>query len=177
MHTMARVPKTRSGSTKSLPAGGRGFTLIELLVVIAIIGILASIVLAATGTSRKKGRDARRLADFKQIQLALELYFDAAASPTYPAVASGNWGTLKTALVSHISLPSDPINDGTNYFYDYQSTNGASTPNPCNSAPCVGYVLQAKMETAGFVSGITGLKAGLACTPGAAAPYNYCAMQ
>src|SRR3989344_2966865 len=56
---------------------GAGFTLIELLVVIAIIGLLASIVLASLNTARRKSRDARRLADIKQIQVALELYFDA----------------------------------------------------------------------------------------------------
>ena len=52
----------------------KGFTLIELLVVIAIIGILASVVLASLNSARKKSRDARRVADIKQIQLALELY-------------------------------------------------------------------------------------------------------
>lgn len=54
----------------------RGFTLIELLVVIAIIGVLASIVLASLNNARIKSRDARRITDIKQIQLALELFFD-----------------------------------------------------------------------------------------------------
>ena len=53
----------------------RGFTLIELLVVIAIIGILASIVLASLNIARMKGRDARRIADLKEMQNALELYY------------------------------------------------------------------------------------------------------
>ncbi|PIZ56329.1 MAG: prepilin-type cleavage/methylation domain-containing protein, partial [Candidatus Tagabacteria bacterium CG_4_10_14_0_2_um_filter_40_13] len=53
----------------------KGFTLIELLVVIAIIGILASVVLASLNSARKKSRDARRVADIKQIQLALEMFF------------------------------------------------------------------------------------------------------
>ena len=59
-----------------------GFTLIELLVVIAIIGILSSVVLASLSTARQKSRDAKRVADLGQIQLALELQFD--ASSTYP---------------------------------------------------------------------------------------------
>lgn len=62
-----------------------GFTLIELLVVIAIIGVLASIVLASLNSARRKSRDARRITDLKQIQLALELYFDAQSPPQYPA--------------------------------------------------------------------------------------------
>lgn len=54
----------------------KGFTLIELLIVIAIIGLLSSVVLASLNSARKKARDARRIADFKNIGLAMELYFD-----------------------------------------------------------------------------------------------------
>ena len=62
-----------------------GFTLIELLVVIAIIGVLASIVLASLNSARRKSRDARRITDIKQIQLALELYYDGQSpTPQYP---------------------------------------------------------------------------------------------
>jgi len=69
-----------------------GFTLIELLVVIAIIAMLASVVLASLNTARQKGRDAKRIADLKQVQLALELHFD--ANSQYPAADAGN--TIKT---------------------------------------------------------------------------------
>ncbi len=94
----------------------KGFTLIELLVVIAIIGILSSIVLASLNTARQKSRDARRVADIKQVQLAMQLYYD--ASSTYP-----------TALVdltpTYIAtVPTDPVGQ-TAYFYE-RLNSGAS---------------------------------------------------
>ena len=54
----------------------KGFTLIELLLVIAIIGLLSSIVLVSLQGARASARDAIRLSDMRQIQLALELYYD-----------------------------------------------------------------------------------------------------
>jgi len=93
-----------------------GFTLIELLVVIAIIGVLASVVLASLNTARRKARDARRIADLHQIQLALNLYYD--ANNAYPSVANWvnsiagcNWipGLAPTYIPC---VPQDPINTG-----------------------------------------------------------------
>lgn len=79
----------------------KGFTLIELLVVIAIIGVLASVVLASLNSARKKSRDARRIADIKQIQLALEMNFDSASA--YPA-------TLSVLAPTYIPVePKDPL--------------------------------------------------------------------
>lgn len=74
--------------------------MIELLVVIAIIGILASVVLASLNSARKKSRDARRVADIKQLQLALELYFD--ANRAYPA------DTTLAPLVTGGEIPKVP---------------------------------------------------------------------
>lgn len=74
----------------------KGFTLIELLVVIAIIGVLSSIVLASLNNARKKSRDVRRISDVKQIQLALELYFDGQGG-AYPASSATCTGTPTAA--------------------------------------------------------------------------------
>ncbi len=78
----------------------KGFTLIELLVVIAIIGLLASVVLLALNSARQKSRDAKRVADARQISSALELYYNDANS--YPGalaslVNSGYIGAIPAA--------------------------------------------------------------------------------
>ena len=56
-------------------SNSKGFTLIELLVVIAIIGLLSTLAVVALNSARQKSRDSKRVADIKQIQTALELYF------------------------------------------------------------------------------------------------------
>ena len=54
----------------------KGFTLVELMVVIVIIVMLTRIVLSSFNSAKAKSRDAKRISDMAQIQLALELYFD-----------------------------------------------------------------------------------------------------
>ncbi|MCF7820369.1 MAG: prepilin-type N-terminal cleavage/methylation domain-containing protein, partial [Candidatus Pacebacteria bacterium] len=69
----------------------KGFTLIELLVVIAIIGLLSTMSVVALNSARQKSRDAKRVADIKQIQTALELYYnDNNGYPLQADVESGN---------------------------------------------------------------------------------------
>ena len=73
-----------------MPQKNDGFTLIELLVVIAIIGLLASIVLVSLNPARAKARDARRMSDLHNIQLALEMYYDKYG--TYRVAGTGSGG-------------------------------------------------------------------------------------
>lgn len=69
---------------KTISRTFRGFTLIELLVTIAIIALLTGIVMTSLAPSKGKARDAKRISDLGNIQLALELYFDRCKE--YPAL-------------------------------------------------------------------------------------------
>ncbi|MEK7082655.1 MAG: type II secretion system protein, partial [Patescibacteria group bacterium] len=114
----------------------QGFTLIELLVVIAIIGVLASVVLASVNTARAKSRDARRIADLKQIQLALELYYDTNNQYPLGSQGSGTWSSHAPSYGNNDNyivglaptyipiLPRDPRYDegGQGYLYNSNGT-------------------------------------------------------
>ncbi len=123
-----------------------GFTLIELLVVIAIIGLLSSVVLASVSTTRLKARDARRLTEIVQIQLAFQLYLD--NNINYPPSGASFWvclghTTTETCWDGGISgndavnaaiepffskIPDDPLNNTACFgdAYAYASDGGTS---------------------------------------------------
>lgn len=92
----------------------QGFTLIEVIVVIAIIGIMAAIISTALATARIKARDARRIADIKQVQNAIELYFGSRSPQEYPVASAvcdathayGLEELFRTGFIS--GIPRDP---------------------------------------------------------------------
>ncbi|MFC1720709.1 type II secretion system protein [Patescibacteria group bacterium] len=100
----------------------KGFTLIELLVVIAIIGILSSVVLASLNTAREKSRDAKRISDIKQIQLALELYYD--TNSAYPTETQGIAILATDGFLP--STPTPPAGSG-QAAYAYSGLNSGCT--------------------------------------------------
>ena len=100
----------------------KAFTLIELLVVIAIIAILATLAVVALQNSRASARDAKRLADVKQMQTALELYFNDNGS--YPTSVTSTIATSGIVYMATIPTPPTPV-DGDctaeNNSYTYSS--------------------------------------------------------
>lgn len=109
----------------------KGFTLIELLVVIAIIGLLSTLAVVALNNAREKSRDAKRVSDIKQIQTALELYYN--DENGYPAAITSNAAiTGPTSSVTYMAIVPEnpsPQTDGTCPTGDYtytQDDSGAS---------------------------------------------------
>ena len=86
----------------------KGFTLIELLVVIAIIGILATLAIVSLTTARSSSRDAKRIADLKQLQTALEVYYN--DNGVYPTLLSDlSSTTLPTKYLETIPTAPTPV--------------------------------------------------------------------
>ena len=140
---------TNGLGVKTLRNKQKGFTLIELLVVIAIIGLLASVVLLALNSARAKSRDARRVADIRQILTATELYFNDCGN--YPsALATGtNNGCTGVTLGTFLSqIPTNPTPGGATYVY-------TATPAACSGTTCTGFTLTFSLEgpTGGLASG------------------------
>jgi prepilin-type N-terminal cleavage/methylation domain-containing protein len=127
-----------------------GFTLIELLVVIAIIGILGAIIYAPFQSARRKGRDAQRVIEMKNMLSSLHLYADS-HNGYYPcdlntlAAYQGEALPLKANTASYIN--------NNNVFYNYVGyTDGRQDVEGHSGGACqylvIGFHLWTHLETA-----------------------------
>ncbi len=128
-----------------------GFTIIEMLIVVTILAMLAGILIPVLEDSAASARDARRAADLKSVQAALEAY--KRTNGSYPST-SGEWkgdstndGGLGYDAAGYIpglvpnflpALPKDPDtnfpdatngyrykSDGTDYKFELKGTPGS----------------------------------------------------
>jgi prepilin-type N-terminal cleavage/methylation domain-containing protein len=130
------------------------FTLIELLVVIAIIGLLSTIAVVSLSSARRLARNAKRIADVKQLVTAFSLGLDANGS--YPStggnvwkcigsVCTGGWsgypasGTVDAFFIPFMNKPTDPDDKNSRTFGGYLY-NGAATA--ANGLPAIDYLLE-----------------------------------
>jgi len=113
----------------------KGFTLIELLVVIAIIGLLSTLSILALNQARARARDAKRVADVKQIQTALEMYYnDVGDYPAAGSITNGNpISSSNGVYMRAIPAPPTPVDGSTcpavqpNYTYAYSGSGVGGT--------------------------------------------------
>ncbi|MFH1822191.1 MAG: type II secretion system protein [Patescibacteria group bacterium] len=133
----------------------KGFTLIELLVVIAIIGLLSTLAVVALNNARQKSRDARRIADIKQIVTALELYFN--DTNLYPIEAAAvTLGTSPNDCLDEDGLVDTCDAGGTTYMGQV----------PASPTPPTGYVYTYEISdgtTYDISFGLEGATGGLTC--------------
>lgn len=167
----------------------KGFTLIELLIVIAIIGLLATLAIVSLTTAQEKARDAKRIADMKLFQNAIELYFS--ENPAgYPTIDGGSadatadqWADF-TALIDDYMTQVPVPPDAATETYRYQYGGGTIPDHDAQD-----YVMSAVLENSSHdaldqseqadVAGLTGgvdtsdgdLGATASCDPTAA---EYC---
>ena len=145
----------------------KGFTLIELLVVIAIIGLLSTLAVVALNNARAKSRDAKRVADVKQMQTAMELYFNdcnqypVLGAPGGPLVTTMNNGcgttgvTLGTFLnvIPAAATPADGTCSTDQNLYTYQSRDADGSD--CAADACASYTISYCLgsQTGGLLPG------------------------
>lgn len=126
----------------------KGFTLIELLIVIAIIGLLSTLAVVALGSARVKARDSKRLADLKQLQTALELYYT--DQNAYPAGAGVSLGDATHACLNSTGFAAA----GCASPYMGQVPVDPKSGNYTYTAATSSYSISATLE--GTVNGLTG---------------------
>lgn len=124
----------------------KGFTLIELLVVISIIGILMGIIIPSLSAARATGRDAKRVADIKSIQLSLALYYS--DNLRYPCDIYTNSGAATCISAPNfigLYMPQVPLDPDGVTKYKYAAIN----PTGLSCATATKYHLGAVLETSG----------------------------
>lgn len=157
---MLNQPREKSGFTlwNSHKVNSTGFTLIELIVALAIIGFLLTVTVWSISAMRLRARDSKRVANIKEIQKALELYY--ADQRGYP-VTGGSLvvgGPLAQTLSSVgftaygagsgevyvVRVPGNIVPGGANYLYTSNKADGSA----CTALLCDSYRITFKLENA-----------------------------
>ncbi len=114
----------------------KGFTLIEMILVVTIIAILATSVLVGLGGARTSARNSRRVGDLRNIQNALELYYN---KNGYYCPTQGYNNLVNCLQDLGTRVPTDPlVASGWRYYYAPLNSGGGATNQQ--------YVLGAKLE-------------------------------
>jgi len=122
---------------------GRGFTILELLVVVAIIAMLSAVTLVLLSGAREKSRDATRVAQLRQVENALNLYFtnhNRFPIETLAVTITGS-DSFSTALISDEAIAevsADPAHPSYTYTYQSDSLGSSYTITFCLETDTIG---------------------------------------
>ncbi|HTM68160.1 MAG TPA: prepilin-type N-terminal cleavage/methylation domain-containing protein [Candidatus Binatia bacterium] len=155
-HRPGGIGKLEARSSKL--GASSGFTLPELLVVMAIIGTISTIGVVSYSSARAAARDVKRASDMKQLQTAVELFFE--NNNHYPGDGkSGSegviLGTETTKTLSDagfapkmqgtpymVAVPKNPEPFGSPYVYRSLNADGTD----CNTDQCANYAILFTLE-------------------------------
>ena len=165
----------------------RGFSLIEIMISVGIMGMLASVVMGSFNVARVKARDAKRVAEMRSLETALQLYFE--VNKEYPDSIAG----LANSLVnppgnqkSYISEPKEGDNSAEAMYIPYKVRSNLTGGNFCDEGDsCQYYHLGMNLEQDASGNTILNLDAdrvgsdidggdAWGCTFGAKEPKRYC---
>ena len=115
----------RAKQRKNAPirtSDSKGFTLVEMLIVISIIALLAGVLFANLDSAQQKAQDAKRIADVKQLEVALRLYYDRNHAYPEETTVEGSQSSWEVSFIPNFMeyldqyvptrIPKDPINSG-----------------------------------------------------------------
>lgn len=136
-------------SLKKSPRDQRGFTLPEVLTTVTIIGLLASIGTVSYDGARASARDVKRVSDLKQIQTAVEFYFE--NHGTYPddgragdegmvlglpetsVLSDAGFGPDAQGVIYMAKVPKNPEPGGSPYVYRSLDPTGTNCVGDCGT--------------------------------------------
>ncbi|HEU4400622.1 MAG TPA: type II secretion system protein GspG [Candidatus Polarisedimenticolia bacterium] len=103
----------------------KGFTLIELLIVVAIIGLLAAIAMPNLMNALQRAKQAKTVADMREIGAALEKY--AVDNNTYPHGLTDAGAAEVSTFLSPLYLRAVPPGDGWKNRWHIDTTSNGTT--------------------------------------------------
>lgn len=102
----------------------KGFTLVELLIVIIIIGILAGMMMLATGSATDKAEATKIVSNLRNIKAAAIMYY--ADENDWPADGTIDVGDSIDKYLDQVPAGYSILNDGTNV--SVQADGGSTVP-------------------------------------------------
>jgi prepilin-type N-terminal cleavage/methylation domain-containing protein len=135
-----------------------GFTLIELLVVVSIVGTLTALGTVSYSSVRAQARDVERVSDTKQLQTALDLFYDSHGfypSDRHPGsdglilgvgdatvLSDAGFSGSASGAVYLSPVPKNPIPFGADYLYRSLNADGTD----CDFDDCPSYAILFALE-------------------------------